>query len=364
MRKLILLYFVLIMLTSCNNTTDHKIKIGFVAGFTGKYSTTSIKIRDGFMLAFNEINYKIHDKKIKIVQKDDKQDPAIAKKIAQYFIKNNIKLIIGNATSSMTNVTLNELKNKNDFLLASILASSNDFSNKDDNFVRTQVDDNSKQYTRLKSYFIKNNIKKVFYIYDNNNFNYTKGYFNFFQNILIDSGGEKFINSKPIHDGYKNIINKLKNSTFDMILIVASSSDTANLIQHIKLNQINNQIMISEWANTNDFIEFGGKVIEGVIVNSGYNQESQDSKYLEFKNRFKKFYKREASTYEAKGYEMAKIIIKNLKKTTDISKLKNLIINEKTYEGLQGKIIFNKYGDVYKEYFIMKLENGKFKRVP
>ena len=363
MFKILLLFLLIITLSSCQKNTTDEIKIGFVAGLTGKYSSTSVKIRDGFMLAFHEINYKINNKKVIIIQKDDKQDPKIAKEIAKYFIKNNIKLIVGNATSSMTNITLNQIKNKNDFLLASVTASSRDFSNKDDNFIRTQVADSQKQYDQLSLYLKKNSIKKVVYIYDKNNINYVNGFFEFFQDMLIKSGGIKFVATNLIQDKHQDIIDKLNSISYDMILIVANSSDTANLIQRLKINNINKQIMISQWANTSDFIEFGGKAIENVIVNTAYSDESRNNKFLHFKNKFKEFYKTDASIYEAKGYEMAKILIENLKKTTDISKLKDEIINGKTYNGLQGNIIFNKYGDTNKKYFVMKLINGKFIKI-
>jgi len=363
MIKILVLFILPFIFISCQESTNDELRIGFVAGLTGKYSTTGADIRDGFMLAFDDIDYRINNQKIKIIQKDDKQDPVIAKEIIEYFIKNNIQLIVGNTTSSMTRISLKSLKNKNNFLLASAIASSNKFSHIDDNFIRIQVEDSEKQYSKLNTYLKKHNIKKVFYIYDKNNYTYTKGYFDFYQNVLIKNNAEKFIAYKAIQDGYDVIIDNLKKIDYDMILIVASSSDTANLIQHIKINKINKKIMISEWAYTNDFIEFGGKSIDGVIVSSGYDKYSNDKDYLKFIKKFKNKYNKDASMYSVKGYELAKILIKNIEKTRDISKLKELILKEKIYKGLQGKINFDKYGDVSRDYFLLKVINDKFQRI-
>jgi len=354
---------VLIFFISCQDKNKEELKIGFVAGLTGKYSSLGSDIRDGFMLGFDEVNYKIKDTQIKIIQRDDKQNPEIAKKIAQEFIKNDIKLIIGNATSSMTKITLNEIKNRKDILLASVTASASEFTKKDDNFIRIQVEHNEKRYGALKKYIIKNKIKKVFYIYDKNNLNYAKGYFGFFQDILIHTGGEKFVDSVTTQDKYYEIINKLKNSSYDMILIVANSSDTANLIQHIRIANIKEQILISGWANTNDFIEFGGKSVEGTIVSSGYYKYSKEPLYLDFVKKFKNKYNEEPSVFSLQGYELSKILIDNLKKTTDISKLKDEILKKKIYHGLQGDITFDKYGDVNRKYLIMKIKNGQFEKL-
>jgi len=362
-RYFIVILIALIFFISCQDKNEEELKIGFVAGLTGKYSSLGSDIRDGFMLGFDEINYKINNTKIKIIQKDDQQNPKLAKQIAQKFIKDDIKLIVGNGTSSMTRITLDELEDKKDFLLASVTASASEFTKKDDNFIRIQVEHNEKRYGALKKYIIEKNIKKVFYIYDKNNLNYTKGYFGFFQDILIHTGGRKFVNSLIIQDGYQKIIKKLKESSFDMILIVANSSDTANLIQHIRIANIKQKILISGWANTNDFIEFGGKSVEGVVVSSGYYKYSKEPLYLDFVKKFKDKYNQEPSVFSLQGYELSKILIDNLKKTTDISKLKDEILKQKKYHGLQGDITFDKYGDVNRKYSIMKIKNGKFEKI-
>ena len=354
---------VLIFFISCQDKNQKELKIGFVAGLTGKYSSLGSDIRDGFMLGFDEINYKIKNTQIKIIQRDDKQDPKVAKQIAQEFIKNDIKLIVGNATSSMTRVTLDELKDKKDFLLASVTASASEFTKIDDNFIRIQVEHNEKRYGALKKYIIKNNIKKVFYIYDKNNLNYAKGYFGFFQDILIHTGGEKFVSSATIQEEYEKIITKLKDTSFDMILIVANSSDTANLIQHIRIAKVKEKVLISGWANTNDFVEFGGKSVEGVLMSSGYYKYSKEKLYLDFVKKFKEKYNEEPSVFSLQGYELATILIDNLKNTTDISKLKDKILERKVYHGLQGDITFDKYGDVNRKYSVMEIRDGKFEKL-
>jgi len=363
MIKYTLLFLILIAFTSCQEKDNEDIKIGFVAGLTGKYSSLGSDIRDGFMLGFDEINYKINNHKVKIIQKDDKQDATVAKDIIKEFIKKDIKLIVGNATSSMTKITVDALKNKDDFLIASVTASASDFTKKDDNFIRIQVEHNEKRYFALKKYIVKHNIKKVFYVYDENNLNYAKGYFGFFQDIIRKTGGYNFIGSEVISSDYKQIINKLKNTEFDMILIVANSSDTANLIQTLKINNIHKQILISGWANTNDFVEFGGKAIEGVILSTGHDKQSKEKNYLNFVKKFNKKYNTTPSVFSLQGYEMAQILIANLKKTSNISELKHYILEGKIYKGLQGYIEFDEYGDVNRDYFIMKMVNGKFVKI-
>lgn len=48
--------------TGCDTKNNNDIKIGFIVGLSGKYSSLGTSIRDGFLLAFDEIDYKINKK--------------------------------------------------------------------------------------------------------------------------------------------------------------------------------------------------------------------------------------------------------------------------------------------------------------
>ena len=115
MKKILIfsvLIITLIMFIQSTNSKPETIKIGFVAGLSGKYSTLGTNIKNGMLLAFDEINYKIGNSKIELIQKDDKQNEEEAKKIIKQFLKDDVKVIIGNTTSSMTKVSIEQIKNE------------------------------------------------------------------------------------------------------------------------------------------------------------------------------------------------------------------------------------------------------------
>ncbi len=344
----------------CNDKSDEDIKIGFIAGLSGKYSNLGSSVRDGLLLAFDEIDYKIDDKKIKIIQKDDKQNKDEAKKSIDSLIKSNVKIIVGNATSSMTTISLDAIKDKKDILLFSATASSNNFTGKDDNFIRVQLEQSTKKHIKAVNYLIKNNYKKVYLIYDSTNMSYVNGYKNIFQKLFVSKGGEKFVGSSNINNDYKNILNDLNSQEYDLILVVANSIDSANIIQYIRLNKINKKILSSGWAKTRNFIQNGGKAVEGVLFSTSYDEQSKDKGYIEFVNNFKNKYNVLPSSSAAQGYEVGKIIIENLKISSNPEKLKNRILNIKKYNGVQGDIIFDKYGDIFREYFMMTIKDSKY----
>jgi len=352
-----------IFFIGCNEKNEDELKIGFLAGLSGKYSALGIDIRDGFLLAFDEIDYTINEKKIRIIQKDDKQDKKEAQKVIEYFIKNDIKIIVGNATSSMTKISFDEVNKQKEMLLFSATASSNEFSSKDDNFLRTQVESSAKRYKTLLNYVDSKGYEKIFVIYDSKNLSYANGYLQVFQEMLVQSGGNKFVEAMDLNNNYETIIDALKTTKNDLILIVGNSIDSANIIQYIRHSKITTDILGSGWAKTTDFITNGGKSVEGVVFSTGYDDNSKDKNFLEFVNKFEKKYKVKPSVFAAQGYELGKILIENLLISTETKTLKSRILQTSKYSGLQGDIIFDKYGDVDRDYFMMEVKNQSFEKI-
>ena len=366
MKKIIIFAIVIIssllLIQNINSKTDI-LKIGFVAGISGKYSSLGTNVKNGVLLAFDDINYKIGNTKIELVIKDDKQEKQKAKEIINEFIKDDVKIILGNTTSSMTAISLDLINKEKDMLLFSPTASSNKFSKKDDNFIRTQVANSSKKFQFTAKYFLDKNMKNIIGIYDANNLIYSKGLLSNLEKAFLEQKGKKFLNTIKISDTYEKIKEKIMSQDVDLIVIVANSIDTAKLVQYLRVNNINKNILGSGWGRSQDFIEEGGLAVEGVLFASSYDNNSENKKYIDFSKKFEKKFNVKPSVFSVQSYEATKILLDTLKDDLSTKNLKKNIIKKSTYEGLQGEIIFDKYGDVFREYHLVSVTNGKFKRI-
>lgn len=363
MKKYLFLSFIIIFFSSCFDNKKEEIKIGFTAGLSGKYSSLGNDMYSGFMLALDEIGHSINGKRISIVAKDDMQDPNVNKKNIEFFIKNDFKLIVGNATSSMTKVSIDILKDHPDILLFSPTASGSEFAKKNDNFIRVQVEHSAKRYEKLNKYLRSKSMKNLFFIYDSKNSIHANDYIKIFQKAFIQNGGNPFVASVDLNENREDIARKLKNISSDIIFIVGNSVDSANIIQYIRYKGFKQQIICSGWAKTNDFIVYGGKAVEGTIMNTGYNENSKNESFLNFKKNYKAKYNKEPSVFSAQSYELATILIKELKKDFRLYNIRERILRTKSYHGLQGDIVFDKYGDVSRDYFLVKVEEARFKEI-
>ena len=136
------------------------IKIGFIGALTGKYSLTENDILNGVQLALEKHNYSVGNKKIKLILRDDKHSADLNKKYINEFIQNDIKIIIGNFTTSMTKVSLPIINQYDDIFMIAVGSAGNSFSNKDDRFFRVHVANNEQRFDGFTKDIVKKIIKK------------------------------------------------------------------------------------------------------------------------------------------------------------------------------------------------------------
>ena len=363
-KNIIFLFVFSLVFNGCFNSSK-PIKIAIVTGLSGKYSNLGSEVRDGVVLAFNEINYNINGKKIELIQKDDKQDVDTDKQVIKTLIKDNIEVIIGNTTSSMTKVSLDILKKHQNILLFSPTASSSEFSNKDDNFLRTNGGDARVMLDELIRFIREQKFQNITVIGDEKNKTFLKTYTKILPQYLK---AEKLIknNISTISSNLslENILSKLKSLNSDMILVVANSTDSAKIIQYLRFNHILKPIVCSGWAKDQEFFEDVGKYAKGIYFVSSIEKQESSHCFEKFKTNFIKMYHKQPGKFNIKGYKAAQIIIEALKINNNPEQLKQTILMKKSFDTINGKVIFNKYGDIqYKEYLLKIDDNNHFKRV-
>jgi branched-chain amino acid transport system substrate-binding protein len=358
-RLVVLVVFV--MVTSCS--TSEPVKIGFIAGLTGRVASLGTAGRDGALLAVEEANTQggINGRKIEMITRDDKQNEEKCKLAITELVAEDVVGIIGPMTSAMA-LDIVPVINEHAIPTISPTVSTGLLAGIDDYFFRIiPVSSDAAVMTAAYAYNEKN-YRKLLVVYDISNSGYTSPWFEKLKTHFekFDSGKVESL-SYTSESGYDflEIARKISEMDMDCLVILANSLDIALLSQQLAKLQIKTPILASEWSLTDELIEFGGEAVEGIELFHSFDPNSKKQSYLDFNLKFQKRFGYVADFASAYGYNAMKILIGSLKKSNSADQVRKTIVNDSPYQGVQHEVRFNDYGDAIREYSLLKIENGK-----
>lgn len=370
MKKLILIFIFLAILSIESSCAKKEIKIGFASTLSGTTSELGVESRNAVSMYIDKLNKRggINGKNIKLIVKDDKGTNSGANAIIEEFKEEGIDIIIGFTTSNRMNVIQEAIKD-NKMLFISPTISTTLLSKKDDYFIRV-MSDLTNQGNILSEIAINKEIESMGIIYDGKNAAYSNSIINTFKQYYEKKGGQivyKYDIQTDDNTDIKNdnlAINSLLETRAKGALVIANSVDSASIIQQIRKINENINIFIPGWAMTNDFINYGGKAVEGVYGSSVFEPESKNKKYLDFVSEYKEIYHKKPSFSANFGYDCMIVLEKVIsKKGTDIKKIKEEIIKIGEFDGLQGEFLIDKYGDAQGKVFKFKIIDAKYQKI-
>ena len=118
------------------------------------------------------------------------------------------------------------------------------------------------------------------------------------------------------------------------------------------------------------YIELAGKAAEGHINASEYNEDYDTPANRAFKAEYNKIVAANANEpnnimFAAITYDMTRMVAEAIaKKGTDPDAIRSYLDTVKDYDGVTGRLSFDKNGDVIKQgVYLFKVQNGKYVKV-
>ncbi len=356
----VIIAIVSFIVVSCSSPDP--IKIGLLAGLTGRVADLGIAGRDGASFAVEQFNSRggLNGRPVQLVTRNDKQNESECKKAVEELIQEGVVAIVGPMTSSMALVTV-PLIDKHGILTISPTVSSNKLVDLDDSFLRIMSASAEAASKTAHYLYLKKDSRKLFVIYDLSNRAYTESWYDQLRSDFESLGGEVSAANYRSAPGY-NFLELVKGVTkeeMDSLVILANAMDTAMISQQLKKMSWKKPVMVSEWATTKDLLEFGGAAVEGIEIFHSFDRNNKSSSYLQFSEKFLNRFGYSAGFASAYAYNAVNIILSTLKKNSDQHNLKDNILAGGPYQGVQRTIQFNKFGDVMREYTLLKIHDGK-----
>jgi branched-chain amino acid transport system substrate-binding protein len=161
--------------------------------------------------------------------------------------------------------------------------------------------------------------------------------------------------------GANAALKEVKTLNPDCIFVIASAFDTALIAQQARLEDIHTQLLATNWALTEDLIENGGTTVDGIKTVVAHDENNTTAEYIEFEKKFKERYTRKPTFAAGYGYEAMLVLADALQKTNgEKNGLAEALLQTKDFTGVNGKISFDKNGDILRTLYLIEVREGKF----
>ena len=299
---------------------------------------------------------------MEILAKDNQLDATKVVQVVTELRQEDVVAIIGPMTSTMALAVL-PLANKEHIVMVSPTASTNELTGIDDYFFRL-ISPNIMETDHLTDYlFGTMGLKRIACVYDLSNRVFTEEWYHNFKNTFENMGGELIFNaafSSGEDFSYMDLARDIIDADPDGVVLVSGALDTAMLSQQIRKLESAIPIICSGWAKTPELIQHGGSAVEGIIFSQGYDNKSQHPDFLKFKKQYYERFEREAGLGAVYGYEAAQLLLAALSDTDSKHDLRHAILHQQSFQGLQGTLKLDAYGDAIRKHFLAIIQDGQF----
>lgn len=337
-----------LLMTGCRH--EEPVKIGFIAGTSGRVADLGVSGRDAVQMLVEEYNDNggVNGRRIELVIKDDQQDPQIAQSSVRQLIDEGVAAIIGPMTSDMA-VAIMPTLDQSQIPAVSPTASSQLLSGRDDFFFR--VTSTTLEYaTKSAAYHIKaTDIRKIAVVFDEDNRSFTENWLNTFKDYFTGRGGEIVAEigfSGRRGRSFSDLTRELLAHQADGVLILANSMDSALICQQIRKTDSDIPISLADWGATERLLELGGRTVEGVVVVQTFVRNHPGEKYQAFRREFVNRFKREPGFAGVYAYDAAQVVLTALSERKNDQSLRETFHAIQRFPGLQGDFSFDEFGDV------------------
>jgi len=355
---------VLFVVAHMKQKGEEPIKIGLVTTLTGPASTAGILSRNGALLAIEQVNERggVNGRRVEPIVRDDKADPSEALRVDTELINKGVVAFLGHYLSSIS-VKVVPLMNEHNMLMLSLGAATGDLYGLDDSFVRVCLANNVRTPLAARETYRRLGVRKVTVVYDLNNAAYTQSVLDLYRAEFERLGGE-VVKTVPFYSKRNfyapGIAEELVNSGAEGIFIITDALHGALICQHVRKRSASIPIIASAWASVvPEFILYGGGAVEGVLSVVECNDGSMNPTYLAFKKAYRDRFGQEPRLHAQNAYDVTTILLKALEKTTDPNKLKEVLLKQGEFQGVDGMIRIDRNGEPIRPVYLMQIQNGR-----
>lgn len=342
------------------------VKVGVFLPLTGDNAAGGELELRGIKLA-NQLHPEVLGKKVELVVADNKSDKAEAASVAARLIeKDKVSVLVGSYGSSLSMAAGNIVKENKVPAVGTSCTNPQVTANNDYYFRACFID--PFQGKVMAEYAHQNGFKKVAIVQEVSN-DYSVGLAKFFREEFVKlTGNENSIvdvaNYQTGDKDFTAILTNIKALNPDAVFAPGNFTESALLVKQARQLGIDAQFMGGDTWETQEFIDVGGKDVEGVALSTAFDREKASTEEAKkFLDAYTKEYNGEPSALTAMAYDAYLIAVSGIEKAgtaTDTVKIRDAIAATKDLECVTGMTTLDENGDPIKGVVIKTVKDGKF----
>jgi branched-chain amino acid transport system substrate-binding protein len=343
------------------------IKIGFIGGLTDRNSDNGQSGLNGVILAVEQFNRAggVDGRLVELLPKDDAQDKVVAARSSEELVAAQVEAIVGPFTSSMAAVIV-PITGAAGIFQVSPTVTSMSFYGKDDNLFRVNrtTRDNAHDYAKV---MVGQGQKRIAVAYDLRNRNFSESWLTEFR-AALGALGATVAAAVPFESGSDTdiaaVVQTMVEAKPDSLFYIAGALDVARLAQHSRKLAPTLPIGASEWAATEQLIELGGPVVEGLLIVQNYDRDDTSERFKAFSEAYFKRFQRNPGYSSVSAYDAATVVLQALKNRQKGETVKAAALRSNPYQGLQQQMVFDANGDTQRTVFFTEIRDGRYRKIP
>ncbi len=342
------------------------VKVGAFLPLTGDNAAGGELELRGIKLA-NQLHPEVLGKKVELVVADNKSDKAEAASVAARLIeKDKVSVLVGSYGSSLSMAAGNIVKENKVPAVGTSCTNPQVTANNDYYFRACFID--PFQGKVMAEYAHQNGFKKVAIVQEVSN-DYSVGLAKFFREEFVKLTGDEnsIVDVANYQTGDKDftaILTNIKALNPDAVFAPGNFTESALLVKQARQLGIDAQFMGGDTWETQEFIDVGGKDVEGVALSTAFDREKASTEEAKkFLDAYTKEYNGEPSALTAMAYDAYLIAVSGIEKAgtaTDTVKIRDAIAATKDLECVTGMTTLDENGDPIKGVVIKTVKDGKF----
>jgi branched-chain amino acid transport system substrate-binding protein len=343
------------------------LRVGLVAGLSGRHYDLGVACRNGAQLAVEDVNAAggVRGRALELLVRDDAQDPEVARRAVRELIDAGVVAIVGHCTSAMAQATL-PIANEARVLMISPTVSSAALLGKDDWLILADASGTTTA-EGLADYFVRTRDgHTVTVLLDASNRAYADPWRRTFTASLEASGGRiarvvEFTSGQV--GSYAALAGEALADEPDAVLLVANAFDTAMLAQQIRKRTpgpAGVQLLGTGWSFTDDLVRHGGSAVERALFVHKVNPDDTRPPATRFRTIYAARFGTAPFFAAIEAYDSVQLLAAGLARDPTREGVRREILSLGTFRGLTEEFAIDSFGDAHRRNHISTVRDGRF----